>query len=118
MFYPYDINSAFWLDNSGVGIYFMLERPYQKSNSFFMGVWYCYIFFSIQHGPVVGHTFCISCIFVTSGKKKKFHTCINHIDGIMVSMLDLSAVDRGSSVIGEMGKPKLVFATSPLSTQH
>ena len=65
---------------------------------FFMGVWYCYIFFSIQHGPVVRHTFCISCIFVTSGKN--FHTCINHIDGIMVSMLALSAVDRGSSVIG------------------
>jgi hypothetical protein len=94
----------------------MLERPYQKSNSFFYG---CVILLHILFNTTwSSRSSYILYIFVTSGKKKKFHTCINHIEGIMVSMLDLSAVDRGSSVIGEMGKPKLVFATSPLSTQH
>jgi hypothetical protein len=43
-----------------------------------------------------------------------FFTHKKHIGGVIVSMLDLSEVDRGF-------KPKtikLVFVASPLSTQH
>jgi hypothetical protein len=46
-------------------------------------------------------------------------TITNHIGGVMVSVLALSAVDRGiEPQSGQTKDYKMVFAASPLSTQY